>query len=34
MTHHTPRRILEGALILILSAATAAWRELRTPRGW
>jgi hypothetical protein len=34
MTHHTPRRILEGALIFLLSAATAAWRELRAPRGW
>jgi hypothetical protein len=34
MNHTTPRRILEGALIFLLSAATAAWRELRAPRGW
>jgi hypothetical protein len=34
MTHTTPRRILQGALIFLLSAATAAWRELQAPRGW
>jgi hypothetical protein len=34
MTHTTPRRIIEGALIFTLAAITAAWRELRTPRGW
>jgi hypothetical protein len=30
----TTRRIIEGAVILLLSAATAAWRELQAPRGW
>jgi hypothetical protein len=34
MTRLTPRRIIEGALIFLLSAATAAWRELQAPRGW
>jgi hypothetical protein len=34
MTHITARRVLEGALIFLLSAATAAWRELQPPRGW
>jgi hypothetical protein len=30
----TTRRVLEGALVFLLSAATAAWRELQAPRGW
>ena len=34
MTHTTPRRILEGTIVLLLSMAAAAWRELTTPRDW
>jgi hypothetical protein len=34
MTHQTPRRILEGAALLLLAGIAAGIRELRTPRGW
>jgi hypothetical protein len=34
MTHLTPRRILEAALIFTLSAIAGAWRELQPPRDW
>jgi hypothetical protein len=34
MTHKTPRRIAEAALILALSAIAGAWRELQAPRHW